>query len=349
MLRMHRRRLRPVIVALALTAAGLGTASAPGAAQGETVRAEVSWSGSDGYASYLNFFTTEFRKHRDASSQVVITASNGADPTGGPPPNTRYDISGNSIRLIDLDEPSIRTFSVGVSFSDLGPAKPLNVTARVFDSDGTSREVIKTLSDGNGSINLDTPEIEDERCSRFKAALRLGPPLLGRQYTVEPLSGRTDAILPDDGNISSPVACRETHPFGTFIFSDPGTALLRSTTSESGAVQTARVISAASSYFVRQKKAKGSPLELKDQPYCPRKAKPGFAAGRISIKAKGKHLLTGRSATASSANGTWTLIDRCDGSTLVKSIEGTVRVTDTVRHRKITLKAGRKYVSRKKR
>jgi ferric-dicitrate binding protein FerR (iron transport regulator) len=63
---------------------------------------------------------------------------------------------------------------------------------------------------------------------------------------------------------------------------------------------------------------------------------------------KGKFRTKGRFASAAVRGTVWLTEDRCDG-TLISVRQGRVQVTDFVRNRRITLRAGQSYLARARR
>ena len=65
----------------------------------------------------------------------------------------------------------------------------------------------------------------------------------------------------------------------------------------------------------------------------------------LHASAKGKFKTTGRYSAATVLGTKWTVADRCDG-TLTHDITDSVRVTDFVKHKTITLHAGQSYLAK---
>ena len=68
---------------------------------------------------------------------------------------------------------------------------------------------------------------------------------------------------------------------------------------------------------------------------------------RLWGNATGRFRTRGRFAAAAVRGTVWLTEDRCDG-TLIRVRSGRVQVTDTVRNRRITLRAGQSYLARRR-
>ena len=66
----------------------------------------------------------------------------------------------------------------------------------------------------------------------------------------------------------------------------------------------------------------------------------------LHASAKGKFTTKGRYGAATVLGTKWTISDRCDG-TLIHDVTDSVKVTDFVHHKTITLHAGQSYLAKK--
>ncbi len=66
----------------------------------------------------------------------------------------------------------------------------------------------------------------------------------------------------------------------------------------------------------------------------------------LHASAKGKFTTKGRYGAATVLGTKWTISDRCDG-TLIHDVTDSVKVTDLVHHKTITLHAGQSYLAKK--
>jgi hypothetical protein len=78
---------------------------------------------------------------------------------------------------------------------------------------------------------------------------------------------------------------------------------------------------------------------------------PGAEAARARVvryswgRGKGKFRQRGRRGSGSARGTTWEVFDRCDGKTVIRSIQGTVLARDFIRRRTKVLHTGERYVA----
>jgi hypothetical protein len=182
-----------------------------------------------------------------------------------------------------------------------------------------------------------------------------GPaPRLGSTVTVGAQSGSVRVRLPGTSSFAPLTATAEL-PVGSELDASRGTVALAAAL-PSGAVQRGRF--GGGRFEVRQRRSGLVDLYLRGR-FCPRRqaARHGTAAAagrrrgsrRLWGRDRGGRFRThGRNSHATVRGTRWLVADRCDG-TLTRVTEGTVVVRDLVRHRRLVLDAGERYLARNRR
>ncbi len=179
-------------------------------------------------------------------------------------------------------------------------------------------------------------------------------PIAGRTVVVEAIKGTVLVKVPGASEFV-PLEEVESVPVGSRIDTRKGRVELTSSKSASK-VQTAQFKFGL--FKVRQSAKAGAFTILKLAPPvgCRRSgnriATPGPRSRRRASqkglfgRGEGRFTSRGGKGSGSARGTTWQVIDRCDGSTLIRSIEGRVVARDFVRNRRVILRTGEKLVVR---
>ena len=265
-------------------------------------------------------------KRTDGSGNTTISWS-GTNPAGGTDTLDAYgDTNANGI--VDAADPhTTRTVAwrtaTAASTGGTGTTTPIGTVSQV--TPGSPEDI-----DG-----LPTPP----------------PPVVAKAVNVAPVSGRVFVKLPGKNKFIE-LLDAEQIPVGSIVDVLKGRVALTSAQNLKGGVATADFYKGQ--FQIAQKKAAKpiTDLTLVGGNFKPcgkiaSKSALGLAAQKKKVRelwgsGKGLFRTKGKYAAAAIRGTTWDVVDYCDG-TLVKVTEGLVTVTDTVKHKNITLKAKKTY------
>jgi Tol biopolymer transport system component len=178
------------------------------------------------------------------------------------------------------------------------------------------------------------------------AAPAVPPPVTGVNVNVTPVAG-TVLVRAKGAAGFVPVTALSSVPVGSELDLTKGRIQLTSTAA-GGATQTAVFYQGRA--IVGQTKAATpvTTLTLSGPLACPKRKVAAKAPPTRSLwgNGKGNFRTTGRYAAAVVRGTVWLTQDTCQG-TLVRVQSGTVTVQDKVRHRTVTVRAGKSYLARK--
>jgi Ca2+-binding RTX toxin-like protein len=176
---------------------------------------------------------------------------------------------------------------------------------------------------------------------------------LGRDVLVAPARGANTFRLPESARFV-PLRERLALPVGADVDSSAGTVTLTTAKAGGGAAQAEFY---GGSFTVGQSR-RDPETEVRltggDFRRCPKRGARRAAAaalpvrhlwGRVSKMRKGRFRARGRYSAAGVRGTVWLVQDRCDG-TLTRVISGRVVVEDLVRHKRVVLRAGQRYLAR---
>lgn len=181
-------------------------------------------------------------------------------------------------------------------------------------------------------------------------------PVVGKRVVVKTGKGRVRVRLPG-AKKAVPLEQIRAIPVGSVVDTTAGTVVLTVAAAKKK-TQTARF--RYGEFKVTQpKKANGyTVLKMRGRLKC---GGGGSKAGRAAIsrarrkkagrklwgKGKGRFTTSGSRGSGSARGTTWQVTDRCDGTTLIKSINGRVKAVDFTTGRSVTLRTGRTLVAGK--
>ena len=204
----------------------------------------------------------------------------------------------------------------------------------------------------------------------------LPPPVLGRRFNVQPLSGDVFVSVPTQtarasqksvpglkGRRFVPLEQARQVPIGSFLDTRRGRVRIASARDAKGVTQSGAF--SASVFQVlqsRRRSARGlTDLAMKGASFsrCRSRRSKGAQASarrklssrtvrRLRADARGRFRTRGRYSAATVRGTVWTTADRCNG-TLTKVSRGKVAVRDFRRRKTIVLKAGKSYLARPRR
>jgi len=200
------------------------------------------------------------------------------------------------------------------------------------------------------------------------------PPVIGKTFNVEPVSGDVFVSLPAgvaraSGSVPGlkgrrfiPLSEARQVPIGSLLDTRRGTVRVVSALDRAGKTQAGQF--AAGVFQVLQSRkhaAKGlTELRLKGSSFAGCTARRGRRSGsgaqvsasrrirRLRANARGRFRTRGRHSAATVRGTKWTTTDRCDG-TLTQVTRGSVTVRDFRRKKNIVVKAGKRYLARARR
>jgi virginiamycin B lyase len=187
---------------------------------------------------------------------------------------------------------------------------------------------------------------------------QLPPPVVGQSFNVKPLSGITGIKCEGDPDFQQ-LEVEQQASIGCLVRAVDGRVLLTSSRGTGGGTQSAEFY--AGIFEVKQKSGAKPFTELKlaGSLGCGKGRRSTDADRNAAIaakrkgrrlfgKGKGKFRSKGKRGAGSVRGTTWLVADRCDGSTLGKVKKGKIRFRDFVRNRTVTLRAGERYVAKKR-
>ena len=191
--------------------------------------------------------------------------------------------------------------------------------------------------------------------------LAIAPPVLGQSVDATPIAGVVLVRLPGQKDFT-PLAAGANLPMGTEYDTTKGTVTLEFVT---GVADPHSADVSKGLFQTQQGTATGSALNLNltgKLSGCPRAGRasasavpPALAAKakkssrQVKTKANGPVKTKGRYGAATVRGTAWTIKDTCGRSsrvrsgTLVSVTEGTVAVSDQVKHKTVLVKAGKRY------
>ena len=214
------------------------------------------------------------------------------------------------------------------------------------DNPQVQEELYVANADGSNphKINADSETTVD-----WGRASTVVQPVAGVSVNIAPVSGVVKVRLRGTNRFVDLAQLRNV-PVGSELDVSRGRVRL---VSAAGGRKTQSGIFYAGRAVVRQPRSKApvTTLELSGRLACPKRT---LAATKPPRKrslwgnGKGKFRTKGRFASATVRGTVWLTEDRCDG-TLIRVRQGRVQVTDLVRKRSITLRAGQSYLARVRR
>ncbi len=197
------------------------------------------------------------------------------------------------------------------------------------------------------------------------------PPILGKAFNAQPVSGRVLVLLPASARSGQarasavkgvgyiPLTEARQLPVGTIFNAASGSVRLTTATATRGRVQ-AGTFGGGVFKLLQSRRARGlSELSLQSGAGAAKKcaatagkaqtaakrALPKTVLNLLRAKGTGHFQSHGRFSSATVRGTTWTTTDRCDG-TLTSVQRGVVVVTDLRRKRQVVVRAGRAYLAR---
>ena len=223
--------------------------------------------------------------------------------------------------------------------------------------------VVLTATKTDGSYN----DAYADNLSLTLAAVSTPAPMIGKTLNATSVKGKVLVRLPNGHGFVALTATRQL-PVGTQVDARHGTIRLLAASSSAGKTQTG-TFSGAVFRFAQSSKGRDKGLTTLsllegvvrgDPSYASCRARRsggpsglGATAARVNRRtlqllhssAKGRFKTRGRYAAATVRGTIWDTADRCDG-TLVRVRRGTVTVSDLVRHKTVTVRAGRSYLAK---
>jgi Ca2+-binding RTX toxin-like protein len=183
------------------------------------------------------------------------------------------------------------------------------------------------------------------------------PPVLGKSFNIEPLSGTVYVILPAGSAAARAAASRrhrledlENVPIGSKVDTRKGAAVLTSARNRAGDTQSARF--SRGLFTVKQAARNGAYTELVLSGAGFRSCRTKRAAASASKarrtlfgSGKGRFRTKGRFSSATVRGTEWGVRELCEG-TLTRVRRGTVLVRDFRRHRTIKVRTGHTYLAK---
>jgi hypothetical protein len=214
---------------------------------------------------------------------------------------------------------------------------PLQEELFIMNADGTN--VVRTGIDVATTLDW----------SVAPAAPVVPPPVTGVNVNVTPVSG-TVLVRLKGTTTFVPVTARSSVPVGSELDLTKGRIQLTSTAA-GGTTQTAVFYQGRALVAQATAAAPVTTLTLSGPLKCPKRKTSAVAAPKTRSlwgNGKGNFRTNGRYAAATVRGTFWLTQDTCKG-TLVSVRSGTVSVLDRVRHRTVSVKAGKSYLALAKR
>lgn len=178
------------------------------------------------------------------------------------------------------------------------------------------------------------------------------PPVVGTSVNVAPSGGTVRIKLPGSSRFVELTAGRQI-PVGTTIDARAGRVTLTAAANRSGGTATADFY--AGVFKVTQPKAAKpiTQLTLVEKLSCPRARRASAAAGKKRTRrlwgdGSGRFRTRGQFSSATVRGTKWLTEDRCD-RTITRVARGAVTVSDFVARRTVVVRAGRRYVAKRRR
>ena len=178
----------------------------------------------------------------------------------------------------------------------------------------------------------------------------LPPPVAGKSVNAETKSGTVKVKLP--GTNTFVVLGEQQLPVGTTVDATKGRVTLVAASNKSGGTATADFYEGI--FKVGQTKGAKpiTTLKLVEKLTCPKRGKASTSAKRKKKRhlwgdGKGKFRTDGSYSSATVRGTKWLTQDTCT-STLTRVVRGSVTVRDLVKKKNVIVKAGKKYVAKRK-
>lgn len=239
---------------------------------------------------------------------------------------------------------------------------------------GTAVNTVAVSGVGEGPTLLANNELASRTPvvrKQFEPPADLPPPVFKQNVDAAPVTGTVKFRRPGS-TVFETLADGAQLPLGTEFDTTTGTMLLTSATDAQGAVQTAEfwdgffVVTQKTGVAARKKKQKkaATPLTFTELALTrgnfgvckgsrrferleqkPPKKRKSTTTRKLWGKGQGQFRTKGKYSSAAVRGTEWLTADRCDG-TLTSVRAGLITVTDFVRRRTITLKAGQSYLAK---
>ena len=286
----------------------------------------------------------------NAAGDPASTAGSVGD--GGPATSAQMsdtrgiDQCGNTVIVADFGNNRVRWFG----------APPVNGT-----SPCTPQPAPAPAPSGGGSSGGGTTTTAPVTPTNAIAPLAIAPPVLGVSVDATPIAGVVLVRLPGQKDFT-PLAAGANLPMGTEYDTTKGTVTLAFV---NGVADPHSADVSKGLFQTQQGTATGSALNLNltgKLSGCPRGGRASAAAvppavaakakkssRQVKTKANGPVKTKGRYGAATVRGTAWTIKDTCSRSsrvrsgTLVTVTEGTVAVSDQVKHKTVLVKAGKRY------
>jgi hypothetical protein len=281
-----------------------------------------------------------------------LNGTDGDGPDGGPATSAKLsnprgvDQCGNTVIVSDNGNNRVRWFG----------APPVNGT-----SPCTPQPAPAPAPSGGGSSGGGTTTTAPVTPTNAIAPLAIAPPVLGVSVDATPIAGVVLVRLPGQKDFT-PLAAGANLPMGTEYDTTKGTVTLAFV---NGVADPHSADVSKGLFQTQQGTATGSALNLNltgKLSGCPRGGRASAAAvppavaakakkssRQVKTKANGPVKTKGRYGAATVRGTAWTIKDTCSRSsrvrsgTLVSVTEGTVAVSDQVKHKTVLVKAGKRY------
>ena len=200
------------------------------------------------------------------------------------------------------------------------------------------------------------PAVQQVLAAAAAGSAGLPPPVAGKSVNLKPVKGTVKTKCPGNRDFEK-VERAVLIPLACVVDARGGTAELTASKGRSGQTQTADFWGGIFGIGQEAGDDKEVALTLVGQKEC-EKRKARTRNGRVMRRrsrgsgrklwgsGSGNYTSSGSHGSATVRGTTWLVADRCDGSTLFKVEEGTVRVNDFVKDIRVVLRAGESYVAR---
>ncbi len=179
----------------------------------------------------------------------------------------------------------------------------------------------------------------------------LPPPVAGKSVNAETKSGTVKVKLP--GSNKFVVLGEQQLPVGTIVDATKGRVTLVAASNKSGGTATADFYEGIFKVGQTKDAKPITTLTLVEKLSCPKRGKASAAAKKKKKRhlwgdGKGKFRTSGSYSSATVRGTRWMVEDSCT-STLTKVARGSVTVRDFAKKKNVIVKAGKKYVAKRKR
>jgi hypothetical protein len=311
----------------------------------------------DGSRLTFSDFADVYVVNVDGSNLVDLTADAGqpsrADNPTWSPDGTRiaYTYNISSIKVVASGGGAAATLGVNLGeVWEIAWSPDGTKIAYAADVNGPLQEELFVMNaDGTNVVRTGIDVATTLDWSVAPAAPVVPPPVTGVNVNVTPVSGTVLVRLKGTASFV-PVTARSSVPVGSELDLTKGRIQLTSTAA-GGATQTAVFYQGRAVVAQATAAAPVTTLTLSGPLTCPKRKTSAAAAPKTRSlwgNGKGTFRTNGRYAAATVRGTFWLTQDTCQG-TLVRVRTGTVSVLDRVRHRTVTVGAGKSYLARAKR